>query len=233
MNKSYRSVWNQALGAWVATSEISRTRGKSGSVKKMVLCSLLLGMTGATSQALAECIDNQFAPNWSVGATDSSNCSAIHPTYSSANTVYVFSGGVLTFTQPKVTISAFGGGGVHGLSINGNASPNPNTNGDKSTINAQNIEIGSSGRGHTRSVYIAGAGTMNVSGNMSAYRWDYTSQNLGGGPAVELANGNLHVGGNLDIGWRIQIRSATPVDSMNEGGVLRAVDQQFSVHSQR
>ena len=33
--------------------------------------------------------------------------------------------------------------------------------------------------------------------------------------------------------WRIQIRSATPVDSMNEGGVLRAVDQQFSVHSQR
>jgi hypothetical protein len=32
---------------------------------------------------------------------------------------------------------------------------------------------------------------------------------------------------------RIQIRRATPVDSMNEGGVLRAVDQQFSVHSQR
>ena len=32
---------------------------------------------------------------------------------------------------------------------------------------------------------------------------------------------------------RIQIRSATPVNSVNEGGVLRAVDQQFSVHSQR
>ena len=32
--------------------------------------------------------------------------------------------------------------------------------------------------------------------------------------------------------WRIQIRSATPVDSMNEGGMLRAVDQQLSVHSQ-
>ena len=34
-------------------------------------------------------------------------------------------------------------------------------------------------------------------------------------------------------GGRIQTRSATPVDSVNEGGVLRAVDQQFSVHSQR
>ena len=32
---------------------------------------------------------------------------------------------------------------------------------------------------------------------------------------------------------RIQIRSATPMDSMNEGGMLRAVDQQLSVHSQR
>ena len=35
------------------------------------------------------------------------------------------------------------------------------------------------------------------------------------------------------IKGRIQTRSATPVDSVNEGGVLRAVDQQFSVHSQR
>jgi hypothetical protein len=35
------------------------------------------------------------------------------------------------------------------------------------------------------------------------------------------------------INRRIQTRSATPVDSVNEGGVLRAVDQQFSVHSQR
>ncbi|MEG2975621.1 MAG: autotransporter outer membrane beta-barrel domain-containing protein [Comamonas sp.] len=200
MNKSYRSVWNQALGAWVATSEISRARGKSGSVKKMVLCNLLLGMSGATTQALAECIDNQSSPNWSVGATDSSNCSAIHTTYSSANTVYVFSGGVLTFTQPKVSILAYNGGQIHGLSINGNASPNPNTNGDKSTINAQNIYIGSSGRGYTRTVYIAAGGTMNVSGNMSAYRWDYTNQNLGSA-ALELANGNLHVAGNLDVGF--------------------------------
>ena len=35
------------------------------------------------------------------------------------------------------------------------------------------------------------------------------------------------------LNWRIQIRSATPVDSMNEGGMLRAVDQQLSVHSKR
>ena len=32
--------------------------------------------------------------------------------------------------------------------------------------------------------------------------------------------------------WRIQIRSATPMDSMNEGGMLRTVDQQLSIHGQ-
>ena len=37
----------------------------------------------------------------------------------------------------------------------------------------------------------------------------------------------------IDNIGRIQIRSATPMDSMNEGGVLRTVDQQLSIHGQR
>jgi hypothetical protein len=49
---------------------------------------------------------------------------------------------------------------------------------------------------------------------------------------------NAQIIGQLDAldaqySRRIQIRSATPVDSMNEGGMLRAVDQQLSVHSKR
>lgn len=32
MNKSYRTIWNEALGAWVAASEIARSRVKRGSV---------------------------------------------------------------------------------------------------------------------------------------------------------------------------------------------------------
>ena len=35
-----------------------------------------------------------------------------------------------------------------------------------------------------------------------------------------------------DVTGRIQIRSATPMDSMNEGGMLRTVDQQLSIHGQ-
>ncbi|WP_408733010.1 ESPR domain-containing protein [Burkholderia cenocepacia] len=28
MNKSFKSIWNEALGAWVAASELDRARGK-------------------------------------------------------------------------------------------------------------------------------------------------------------------------------------------------------------
>ena len=46
-------------------------------------------------------------------------------------------------------------------------------------------------------------------------------------------DGSVGTAFRVRITRRIQTRSATPVDSVNEGGVLRAVDQQFSVHSQR
>ena len=32
MNKSYKTIWNEALGAWVAGSELDRAKGKGGAV---------------------------------------------------------------------------------------------------------------------------------------------------------------------------------------------------------
>lgn len=232
MNIFYQSVWNPALGAWVATSEISRARGKSSSVRRIAISALLLvGALTAGVKANASCVDNSVTQNWGVGATNNSNCTAASSYYYSANTVYVYSGGVLTFTQPSVKIEAYNGGSIHGLSINGNASPNPNTNGDKSTINAQNIDINSAGRGYTRAVYIAGAGTMNVSGNMGVYRWDYTSQSQGAS-ALELATGNLNVAGNLDIGFYSDkpLGEALRIAGLNNlkvGGLLSTTSGQY------
>jgi hypothetical protein len=42
MNKFYKSVWNEALGAWVATSENCPARGKrSGRLAKAVVASAI------------------------------------------------------------------------------------------------------------------------------------------------------------------------------------------------
>ncbi|RYF69468.1 MAG: hypothetical protein EOO22_16045, partial [Comamonadaceae bacterium] len=54
MNKSYRSIWNESLGAWVAASEITSARGKKsqgGRMRNVVRVSAIMGaialMTGS------------------------------------------------------------------------------------------------------------------------------------------------------------------------------------------
>ncbi len=47
MNKSYRSLWSQALGAWVAVSEITHTRGKRGSGAVVAVGAVLLAVATA------------------------------------------------------------------------------------------------------------------------------------------------------------------------------------------
>ncbi|QXZ08446.1 hypothetical protein KUF54_10060 [Comamonas sp. Y33R10-2] len=49
MNRSYRTIWNESLGAWVAASEISKARGKrSASAVSLAVVSLLLMYSPAT-----------------------------------------------------------------------------------------------------------------------------------------------------------------------------------------
>src|SRR5471032_3009803 len=52
MNKVYKSVWNESIGAWVAVSENSPARGKSSS-KKVVAVALLVAGAGASLDAMA------------------------------------------------------------------------------------------------------------------------------------------------------------------------------------
>ena len=74
MNKSYRSIYNESLGAWVAASEITSARGKkSSSSKKTALASgaiLALGvlMTSANAQ-LRIGSDSTAADNGGATAT--------------------------------------------------------------------------------------------------------------------------------------------------------------------
>ena len=52
MNKSYRSLWNQALGAWVAVSEVTRARGKRAGGGVIVVAGAALLAAGAAAQTI-------------------------------------------------------------------------------------------------------------------------------------------------------------------------------------
>lgn len=52
MNKSYRSVWNHALGAWVAVSEVDRARSSGRGASVLVLAAALLSTGAAVAQTV-------------------------------------------------------------------------------------------------------------------------------------------------------------------------------------
>jgi outer membrane autotransporter protein len=52
VNKSYRSVWNHALGAWVAVSEIDRARSGGRGASIVVLAAALLSTGAAVAQTV-------------------------------------------------------------------------------------------------------------------------------------------------------------------------------------
>ena len=56
MNHCYKSVWNDALGAWVAASEIGATRSKRSS-RRTLLAAACLALTGFAGTAQAEVRD--------------------------------------------------------------------------------------------------------------------------------------------------------------------------------
>ncbi|UST53977.1 autotransporter outer membrane beta-barrel domain-containing protein [Comamonadaceae bacterium OTU4NAUVB1] len=59
MNKSYRSVWNQALGAWVAISEVDRAGGHGRGLRSaLVLAGALVAAVGAGAQGI-DYVDGQ------------------------------------------------------------------------------------------------------------------------------------------------------------------------------
>ena len=62
MNKSYRSIWNEALGAWVAASELTSARGKRSSSARrstfrlLAVASLYAALQGTSGVAYANLI---------------------------------------------------------------------------------------------------------------------------------------------------------------------------------
>ena len=52
MNKVYRVIWNESLGAWVAVSELAKSQGKTKSVKATaIIISAVVGGTILPAQA--------------------------------------------------------------------------------------------------------------------------------------------------------------------------------------
>src|SRR6266404_1492395 len=100
MNKVHKSVWNEAVGAWVAVSELS-TAKKKGSAKRARVAAVVLGAGAVTA-----------APAAFAGAIV--NCAGNGTTAASSQWVNADGGGAWDGTAWGPTIGSLGEGACGG-----------------------------------------------------------------------------------------------------------------------
>ena len=73
MNRSYRTVWNDSLGAWVAVSEHAAARGKTNSRHASISAlALVVMLLGGVQKGWAETTDTS-GNVWGAGSPDISS----------------------------------------------------------------------------------------------------------------------------------------------------------------
>ncbi len=155
MNAVYKSIWNESLGAWVATAENIAARGKKGSSKKALAMPVVQAVAAAAALAFA-------APSWAQAAV--TPCTAPAPNVTSPGPVvncddaaYTYIGVIapdasvkVNLTQANATVTTSETSGTHAIAVDGRqyigSTTVVNTKaGQKLTVNAVEGVPGGSG----------------------------------------------------------------------------------------
>jgi autotransporter adhesin len=124
MNKVFRSVWSEALGAWVAASELCRGRGKGGGKVARGVAAITL-MTAAAGAAAAINQGNQSSTSGpsdialgdyaSANGTAAGNSIAIgYSTKTNAQNAFSIGSDIVNGAQSSIVL---GNGGVNAISL--------------------------------------------------------------------------------------------------------------------
>jgi outer membrane autotransporter protein len=171
LNTSYRSIWNHALNAWVAVSEITRARGKrSASTMALVTVTALAGGLGA-SGALAQSQTYGDGPAIGVVDTDIGGTLTAPDTVTTADQQGVIfgtggvvkeGGGILTLSGPN---SYFGGTTVNDGILRVLTDANLGAPSGAVTLNGGTLRFGADNFSSVRAFSATGlGGTIDVAG---------------------------------------------------------------------
>ncbi|EHL7272337.1 TPA: autotransporter outer membrane beta-barrel domain-containing protein [Escherichia coli] len=183
MNKVYNTVWNESIGMWVVTSELTRKGGqRPRQIRRTVLAGLVAGLLLPSAPTLATAWDSVTLGSGGTSGSMTLNAgdTANNTTINSGGRQYVSSGGSATST----TINS---GGWQVVYSGGSAT--------STTINSGGLQIVSSG-GSATSTTINGGGLQIVSSGGSATSTTINSdgqQNVfsGGSATSTTINGGL------------------------------------------
>ncbi|EPA5701740.1 autotransporter outer membrane beta-barrel domain-containing protein [Salmonella enterica] len=199
MNKVYNTVWNESIGMWVVTSELTRKGGqRPRQIRRTVLAGLVAGLLLPSAPTLATAWDSVTLGSGGTSGSMTLNAgdTANNTTINSGGRQYVSSGGSATST----TINnggwqnVYSGGSATSTTINSGGRQHVSSGGSatSTTINGGGLQIVSSG-GSATSTTINSDGQQTVFSGGSATSttindgWQYVSR--GGSATSTTING--------------------------------------------
>ncbi|ENF8719478.1 autotransporter outer membrane beta-barrel domain-containing protein [Escherichia coli] len=238
MNKVYNTVWNESIGMWVVTSELTRKGGqRPRQIRRTVLAGLVAGLLLPSAPTLATAWDSVTLGSGGTSGSMTLNAgdTANNTTINSGGQQYVSSGGSATST----TINSDGwqdvndGGSATSTTINGGGLQTVNSDGSatSTTINGgwQDVYSGGSATSTTinsggwQAVYSGGSATsttINSDGEQDVFSsGSATSTTINSGGQQYVSSGGSATSTTINGGWQVVSRGGSATSTtINSGG---------------
>ena len=239
MNKVYNTVWNESIGMWVVTSELTRKGGqRPRQIRRTVLAGLVAGLLLPSAPTLATAWDSVTLGSGGTSGSMTLNAgdTANNTTINSGGRQYVSSGGSATST----TINSGGwqnvysGGSATSTTINSGGRQHVSSGGSatSTTINDgwQNVYNSGSAtsttiNGGLQAVYSGGSATsttINSDGWQNVFSGgSATSTTINSGGWQAVYSGGSATSTTINSGGQLSVFSGSAVDiTQNSGGAI-------------
>ncbi|EMG4710298.1 autotransporter outer membrane beta-barrel domain-containing protein [Escherichia coli] len=238
MNKVYNTVWNESIGMWVVTSELTRKGGqRPRQIRRTVLAGLVAGLLLPSAPTLATAWDSVTLGSGGTSGSMTLNAgdTANNTTINSGGQQYVSSGGSATST----TINSDGwqdvndGGSATSTTINGGGLQTVNSDGSatSTTINGGWQDVYSNGsatsttinNGGWQNVYSNGSATsttVNNGGEQNVFSsGSATSTTINSGGRQYVSGGGSATSTTINGGWQVVSSGGSATSTtINNGG---------------
>ncbi|EGD9305197.1 autotransporter outer membrane beta-barrel domain-containing protein [Escherichia coli] len=238
MNKVYNTVWNESIGMWVVTSELTRKGGqRPRQIRRTVLAGLVAGLLLPSAPTLATAWDSVTLGSGGTSGSMTLNAgdTANNTTINSGGQQYVSSGGSATST----TINSDGwqdvndGGSATSTTINSGGGQTVNSDGSatSTTINGgwQDVYSGGSATSTTinsdgqQNVYSNGSATsttVNNGGEQNVFSsGSATSTTINSGGRQYVSGGGSATSTTINGGWQVVSSGGSATSTtINNGG---------------
>ncbi|HCO6013157.1 TPA: autotransporter outer membrane beta-barrel domain-containing protein [Escherichia coli] len=238
MNKVYNTVWNESIGMWVVTSELTRKGGqRPRQIRRTVLAGLVAGLLLPSAPTLATAWDSVTLGSGGTSGSMTLNAgdTANNTTINSGGQQYVSSGGSATST----TINSDGwqdvndGGSATSTTINSGGVQTVNSDGSatSTTINGGWQDVYSNGsatsttinNGGWQNVYSNGSATsttVNNGGEQNVFSsGSATSTTINSGGRQYVSGGGSATSTTINGGWQVVSSGGSATSTtINNGG---------------